>query len=86
MNVAWSLSPWRPIDVEPVGKQEWMVTYQHQTTGEMQRSGLLKSELDRAERNNGGGSSRLVISAKSTPEGIVLSSRWRRVRRCAEWS
>jgi hypothetical protein len=81
MNVAWSLSAWRPIDLEPVGKQAWMVTYQHHTTGEIQQLGLLKSELDRTERNNGGGSFRLVISAQSTPDGVVLFSRWQRVKR-----
>lgn len=52
LNRAWPLSDWRFVDVAVVDERLWKITSQHQVTGEEMSSGLLKSELQRAEANN----------------------------------
>lgn len=52
LNEAWPLSDWRPVDVVERDERSWNVTYKHRVTGETETSGLLKSELTRAEANN----------------------------------
>jgi hypothetical protein len=87
LNVAWPLSEWRPIDLEEVDAMTWRVVYQHRWSGDMKTSGLLKSELDRAEMNQYGGRFRWVVSALRDEDGVVLSARKQpcRVKKVVRW-
>lgn len=52
LRAAWPLSEWRPSDVEEINTRAWNVTYRHRVTGQVMQSGLLTSEVTRAEANN----------------------------------
>lgn len=74
LRAAWPLSEWRPVDVDEIDARAWNVTYRHRVTGETMQSGLLKSELTRAEANNAvsGSPSRLVGYVRIDDRGLSL--------------
>lgn len=74
LRAAWPLSEWRPVDVQEIDARAWNVTYKHRVTGQTMQSGLLKSELARAEANMAvtGSPSRLVGYVRIDDRGLSL--------------